>query len=360
MSIRISFLKAGKGDSIWIAFKDKTEKTWNIIIDGGVADTYFDKTQNKRGDLYTTINGIREREEKIDLLVLSHIDNDHIEGLLKWFETDQDAHKLIEQVWFNSGKAISGYYDTDINKDLDIHLGNHSSTNTGISEAIDFEDYLLKHNLWNKELIQQGDTMDLGGAQLTVLTPTPVQLQNLLKEYRKQTGDDVYTASKGTDWKEDLKTLIASEKEETFRFLEDRSPKNGSSISILLTFAGCHYLFLADSHPKPVCEAIRNLGYSHDKPLKASLLQISHHGSKSNVNRDLLQLVATAHYAISTDGTANGHPHKRLLGRIIDVNPKAILYFNYSKVRDNVFTPVDYQDYSLFKTRLTEEYTTTL
>lgn len=358
MSLKINFLKAGKGDSIWISFKDETRATRNIIIDGGVAATYFDQRQNKIGELFTTINGIREREERIDLLVLSHIDNDHIEGFLKWFEIDQDAHKLIDRVWFNSGKAIAGYYNMEINKDLDIHISDRSNTNTGVPDALDFEDYLLKNNIWNKELIQQGNSLEFGGARLQVLSPTPSQLKNLLIEYRTQTGDEIYTASKGTDWKEDLKTLIATEKEKTFRFKQDSSSKNGSSISILLTFEGCNYLFLADSHPKPVCEAIRELGFSHDNPLKASLLQISHHGSKSNVNRDLLQLVATSHYTISTDSTANGHPHKMLLGRIIDLNPEAILYFNYDSVREKVFTPVDYRDFNSFKTRLTEEYTT--
>lgn len=360
MSLRINFLKAGRGDSIWISFKDQKEAIKNILLDGGVSETYYDSKRNLKGALHDVINGIKDRGEYIDLLVLSHIDNDHIGGLLQWFERDPTAYQLIKNIWFNSGKSIAGYYKEPNNKDLDINLKDHSESNTGVTEALVFEEYLLKHKIWNKALILQGESMELGGARIQVLTPTPIQLKKLLREYKQKTGEVIYTDGKNTDWKQDLKIVIGAEKDDSFRFIEDSSLKNGSSITILLTYNNLHYLFLADSHPKSVSKALRELGYTHEQPLEAALLQISHHGSKANNNRDLLNLVKTDHYVISTDSSSSGHPHKTLLGRIIDINPSAIFYFNYEKVRDKVFTPNDYQDFDLFKTKLTEDYTTEL
>jgi len=57
--------------------------------------TYVQKGKNGKpeyGELKDAIDAIREKDEKIDLLVLTHVDDDHIGGVLKWFEKEKDAH----------------------------------------------------------------------------------------------------------------------------------------------------------------------------------------------------------------------------------------------------------------------------
>ena len=88
--MKIKFLKALNGDAILISFKEG-EQSRNILIDGGMPATYIQKGRNGKpiyGELKDTIDAIKEHGEKIDLLILSHVDDDHIGGVLKWFEKD--------------------------------------------------------------------------------------------------------------------------------------------------------------------------------------------------------------------------------------------------------------------------------
>ena len=103
--LKIRFLKAFKGDAILISlFENDTPR--NILIDGGEAGTYSDD-DNEPGELKEVIDNIKKKRQKLDLLILTHIDDDHIGGILKWFEEDEKAFEWIEEVWFNSGGLIA-------------------------------------------------------------------------------------------------------------------------------------------------------------------------------------------------------------------------------------------------------------
>ncbi len=81
--ITIDFLKAYNGDAIHISYDSK-----NIIIDTGIGATYSSKRGNQPkqyGELKKIIDKLKEKKEKIDLLVITHWDDDHIGGILKWF-----------------------------------------------------------------------------------------------------------------------------------------------------------------------------------------------------------------------------------------------------------------------------------
>ena len=67
-------------------------------------------------------------------------------------------------------------------------------------------------------------------------------------------------------------------------------------------------------------------------------------------------MVKTENYIISTDSSAHGHPNKRTLARIIDVNSNAVFHFNYEFVKNNVFNDNDFEEYENFSTKLTDEF----
>ena len=351
----IKFLKAYKGDSILISFKDLNNRPKNILIDGGTSGTYYDSSFNKYGDLKNEIENIRKQNEYIDLLILTHIDNDHICGLLKWFEMDKNAHQLVKNVWFNSGKLIAEYLQELENNDLNVELDLSKSAYTGVNEAVNFENYLLEKKIWERKIIKQGNIYKCENFQIHVLSPTKNQLQKLLKEYKKKTGDDAYTAAGEKDWNIDLKTFIEEENDTGFKFVQDISVTNGSSISFILTISGKNFLFLGDCHPKETVKYLKKKGYSKENPLNVELLKMSHHGSKSNTNTELLEIVKTENYIISTDSSTHGHPNKRTLARIINVNSSAVFHFNYEFVKDNVFNDNDFEDYKNFSIKLINE-----
>ncbi len=351
--VKLKFLKAGNGDSILLSFNDGI-KNRNILVDGGVEETYYSNSTGVFGELENEINSIRKRNEVIDLLILTHIDNDHICGLLKWFELDDKAHELVKNVWFNSGKLIATHLKEPENEDLRVELKIFPDSQTGVHEAIEYENYLLEKGIWKQKLIIQGQEFEECGVKIQILSPNEAQLKKLLKEYKKVTGDLAYTASKEKDWNKNIKAFIEEENESGFKFSQDSSVKNGSSISFIITMSGKRFLFLADSHPKTIVKQLKAFGCSKDKPLEVDAMKVSHHGSKANTNKELLEIVKTENYIISTDSSGHNHPNKRTLARILSVNPNAIFHFNYEHVRNEVFSAQDRQDFKI-KARITKE-----
>ena len=353
--MKIKFLKASKGDCFLISFKDDKSISRNILIDGGVNETYYDSPNNRDGELKLEIDAIRKNGQKIDLLILTHIDNDHICGLLKWFEMDENAHELIEKVWFNSGKLIAEFLNEPENPDLRVGLKIFNSAYTGVTEALEFENYLLDHQIWERKINIVGTDLNQNGVSIKILSPNDDQLKKLLKEYKNTTKIPAYTSGTSKDWDISLKTLIDDE-ELHYQKPKDNSLKNQSSISFILTVENKSFLFLADAPSNQIIKALRDLGYSIDNPLHVEFIKVSHHGSKNNTCNELLEIIKTNNYLISTDSSGHGHPNKRTLARILSFNPNATFHFNYEHVKNGVIKKQDYTDFQSLKAFVTPEF----
>lgn len=344
--MKIKFLKAFNGDSILISFKEGQESR-NILIDGGMPATYIQKGKNGKheyGELKDTIDAIRERNEKIDLLVLTHVDDDHIAGVLKWFEKDQDAHKLIGKVWFNSGRLISQYFDEEENKDNLLTLNPDETTLTSIGQGVRFEDYLETKGIWDRSIVIALEYFEYLGIKFKILSPSPDKLRLLLGKWEKEAPESLDTSADKNDYDLTLTEHIASDK-----FKEDTAIHNGSSIAFILTFEKKNFVFLADAHPTVVVNSLKEFGYSKEKPLKAQLVKISHHGSKANNSIEMLELIETNKYIISTNGNKHAHPNKRFLARLASVNDNCEVFFNYPEQIEKIFSDNDYSAFPNFK-----------
>lgn len=356
----IKFLKAYNGDCILISFKDAKGKKRNILIDGGMPSTFINlknkKGKSEDGELKFFVDSLHEKngDEKIDLLILTHVDEDHIGGILRWFERDEKALDLIEYVWFNSGRLIKEKLETrsDVDYDNSIEFSDDKSINTSIKQGVKFEDYIeSKPNLWKRELIKSGDKFSVLGVEFQILSPNPSTLKSLLKKWEKEEPDSLDTTTKN-DYDKTLREHIDLD----HNYSEDNSAHNGSSISFILSFKEKNLLLLGDSFASVIVESLKNLGYNAiDKKLKLDLVKLSHHGSQDNNNKELLSLLDCDHYVISTNGDTHCHPHKRLIARLVNLNPKCYVYFNYPELIDDIITSVDRQDYPSLKTLNAED-----
>lgn len=351
--MKIKFLKAFNGDSIWISFiESKTPR--NIIIDGGTGDTYKNNIK-KKGSLFETIEDIKRLEQKIDLLVLTHFDDDHIGGILRWLNKDKNASKLIKKIWFNSGKEIAKKFESDENKDLDIEINEGADDfRTSPKQGITFEKYLRDNNLWEGEIIEQGSEYDLFGLKFKNLSPNIEKLDNLLKLYKKQ--QNYFTSGDNYDFQTSLKDFINEESLPDFKFKEDASVANGSSIAFIMEYKNKSFLFLADAHPSVVIEGLNKFGYNRDNLLNVEFMKVSHHGSMYNTNKELLEIIKTNNYLISSNATKHGLPNKRTIARIINNNPNAIIRFNYD-LTDRIFLDEDWNEAPEFKAEVINEFT---
>ena len=99
--LNLKLFPAEYGDCIWIEYAG--ERNINILIDGGTTKTYqnFIKQEIKK---------IKELEQKMDLIICTHIDYDHIGGLVQLLKNTES--QIINSVWYNGFLQIidSKYY----------------------------------------------------------------------------------------------------------------------------------------------------------------------------------------------------------------------------------------------------------
>jgi len=93
---RIELLPALHGDSIWIEYGE-ADNPKRILIDGGPLPTY--------DFLRARLEKVRIEERRFELLVLTHVDADHIESTVKLL----NVHELdfeVGDIWFNAWKHL--------------------------------------------------------------------------------------------------------------------------------------------------------------------------------------------------------------------------------------------------------------
>ncbi|MCD4680800.1 MAG: hypothetical protein K8S00_10475, partial [Bacteroidales bacterium] len=77
--MKIKFLQADHGDSILVSF-DENNIRRNILIDGGPGTAYKEKDRRTGRYIAKTLQKelarLKNNNEKIDLLILTHVDDD--------------------------------------------------------------------------------------------------------------------------------------------------------------------------------------------------------------------------------------------------------------------------------------------
>ena len=105
--LNIKLIPAEYGDCILISIDGK--KNFNILVDGGTSKTYKEFIKKE-------IENIENLGQKLDLIICTHIDYDHIGGLTQLLiNTDS---KNIGSVWYNGFLQVinSKYYIKPENK----------------------------------------------------------------------------------------------------------------------------------------------------------------------------------------------------------------------------------------------------
>ncbi|RZM22795.1 MAG: Zn-dependent hydrolase [Pedobacter sp.] len=334
--MKIKILKAFNGDAILITHTDVDGEIRNILIDGGVSQTYLQhknsKGKRQYGELKEVIESIRNANQNIDLLILTHIDDDHIDGILGWFSDDKEASGLINEVWFNSGRTIAAWLNKEENKELNIEVVVDNALTTSVTQGIDFAKYIFDKGIWDEAVITQGKKFEKFGLVFKILSPNNDDLNNLLKLWKKK-DPDLKTSAKNHDYNTSLIEHIKID-----LFEEDNSPGNGSSIAFILSDKEQNYLFLGDAHPTTVVEGLSLFDINANNPIECKLVKIAHHGSSGNTSIELLACIRCEDFIISTDGRIHQHPHKQMLARLINQNPSCKIHFNYIERAEMIFS----------------------
>ena len=316
---RLTMLPASEGDSLILSYGENATagSLRHVVIDGGRKKTW--------PHLEAALAGIAARDEEVELLLLSHIDADHIDGLL---ELAQAEHLPLtpKAVWYNS-------YDQ-----LKALMTSGGLAPKGVRIADEYTK-ALKKNGWklNTEfggkaihVAERPAPFDFAGLRLTLISPTQPKLARMWKEWEEWREAHPGFAPKGKrafPATLDVETLSAPSG-------NDGTAPNGSSIALIAEYAGRRVLLGADAHPDVLLATLTPL-VGADGKVALDLVKLPHHASRANVTRAVLELLDCRRFAISTSGAVFGHPDPEAIARVLKFGQpgKKTLIFNYASDR---------------------------
>jgi len=315
--LNIEIIQAFSGDSIFITYIGKDKKKYHILVDGGMPNT-FKKIIKVIDD---------NKIETIDYIFLTHIDRDHIGGILKLLDSSYSSK--VKKVLFNSG-----------------HMINHKNSSfVSESDGISLIEQINQSNILksNKEEITIETEYDFFGLEISFLSPTYEALNyfNNLTSLPKIDENSLISESK--EVKENLDLSQLSQKKFYEKKLE-RDHSNGVSLAMLIKYQDISILLLGDAKDSILIPVLRYKNYSKEKKLIVDYLKLSHHGSKFHTTNNFLELIDCQHFIISANGT-NKHPNIETLARILchkerDKSKIIYFYFNYKEE--------DYEDKGIY------------
>lgn len=327
-----SVLHAYHGDCILIKTYDADGNEFVILIDGGTAQTFR----------YTLKEELKTISH-INLLILTHIDSDHIAGLINLFNNSMIAEVRIDEIWMNNPDLVevsTGELITWKQGDTLLNLIRKKKPEVKITQ-----------------ITTENEIINKNGIEFTILSPTVeivTELHNRWEELRESKKKDNKTnvSSFENSYTTSLRDLSK------VPFVPDKSIKddifNSASISFLLKCFDISLLLLADSRPEIIIQSLRARAFSEEKPLTVDYVKVSHHGSLNNTSQELLSLIKSKNYIISTNGgTHRKHPSRETISRIVynsnRDNERLNMFFNYdleylkSRIGDFIHT-ADFED----------------
>lgn len=310
------------------------------LIDGGpdqVWKPFLEKRlaaiQKRRGDQF-----------QIDLLMVSHIDDDHVLGIGEFTSAWRNAKTAgekwpypVRQAWFNSFERISNarnlgavtasvtastgaatLHEVDLdrpeiknpNKDeARAGLKVLASVNNGSKVRKDLEALRVPINRgFAGDLVRPGEGPSIPfklGPELTlhVAAPLPKQLERLQLMFAR-----------------DLKP------EDALAAYTDGSVPNLSSIAAIARYKGKTMLLTGDARGDYLIEGLKAEGLlAEGGTLHVDILKMPHHGSDRNVDPSFFTTITADHYVASADGTF-GNPDRPTLEMLIERRGKAAEY----------------------------------
>ncbi|AMO36485.1 hypothetical protein [Thauera humireducens] len=375
--LRLEMLPAAHGDCLWIEYGSGTA-VHRILIDGGPAHTY--------PALRERILHLPANERRFDLLVITHVDADHIEGVIRLLLDAEALHCRFDRIWFNGRDQLNAVPDP---------AGEPLGALQGEILGVLIADYEARTGsaVWNLGFDQALAAIDRrhptlpavdlpGDCRLTLLSPDHERLLNLKDRWKKELdragiasgdvaalrtrlaasrslrplgdvlgaedkADEVEAMSGRHELPEDDDSDLGAELEDTLGrgsgepgadapFGGDTSAANGSSIALLLEYPATapevRLLLAGDAWPGVLETSLATLLGDPAKRFTLDAFKLPHHGSVANLSPGLLDRLRCSHYLVSTSGALFRHPHKRALDLILEHHAapgRPTLHFNY-------------------------------
>jgi hypothetical protein len=333
MIFSLDVRRAHKGDCLLLHFGSK-DKPGLAIIDGGPGDVYGPHLKPRLMEIRKARNLESNKPLRVDLLMVSHADDDHIRGILDLTREmkESTAAPLVRVLsfWHNSFDDIIGNRPEELTAAVTAQFGAASLDGELPADATleaDEEDEVIRDNLKVLASVAQGhrlrgdaETLGFpanpefdGKLVLAAAGPVPVArdlnftvagpIQPELEKLQK----------KHDQW---LKTKEEKSAEEALAAYVDKSVTNLSSIVVLAKVDGKTMLLTGDARGDKILEGLELVGaLKQGGSMRVDLLKVPHHGSSNNLDADFFERITAAHYVFSGDGE-HGNPERESMGML--------------------------------------------
>lgn len=349
--MKITVFQSDKGDCMLLTSSDSK----NILVDGGMRKSYKDHARKKIQKL-----------DNIDLLCVSHIDQDHISGILQLMDDlvtyRIDKYKYgkrnkqlpvskkrpeVSEIWHNAFDVQAGNNVGAIDKQIAFSsmlnesiLGQESDEGenlmTSKREAIQLSYRINAGQLniplnshFNKALVSLENAtgvVSIGTATITIIGPTNSSLRKLRSEWNEWLKNNQKTLDKlkraairdAESQDESLSSLdyidIAAR---TLGKKNMVTAPNLASIMFVVEENNKTLLMTGDGHWKDITDGLEKAGLKvPGEPYHCTALKVQHHGSEHNLNLEFCQDVIADHYIFCGNG-AHHNPDMDVIKTII-------------------------------------------
>jgi beta-lactamase superfamily II metal-dependent hydrolase len=347
MFFSLEVLKALHGDCLLLHF-GSPEEPGLILIDGGPYNVYqpYLKPRLKK---IRDARGLSETQQlPVDLLLVSHVDRDHIIGVLdlmkeeKKAKSDKRPRRLrIKRLWHNSFDNLIRHDAGHLTGIMQSHFGPAAASGGGelpedkkreVAETCSEDPEVVAGCL--KVLASIGDGIHLNedanmlgiernpgfdnqvilasqngepkiippqGLTFTVMGPMASELEDLRQ--------------KDQSWLEAREREPGKPATQALAAYVDKTIENLSSIVLLAELSGKRMLLTGDARGDKILEGLQltgRLDTEKDSTIEVDLLKVPHHGSARNLDLDFFQRIIAKHYVFSANGK-DGNPDRETM-----------------------------------------------
>lgn len=348
MKATVKTFQSGCGDCIFLILKDEANgETYHVLIDCG-------KFTSEIKDFI-----MKSLDFRIDMLIVSHYDNDHVTGLIDMLKDTDLANLEIGKIIYNCFQDYEVKNVVAISDENRMLLDRYASNihpSKGLAETkigapqASLLCLLIKskpewYNAWDKKIYVEGDSICLGDdgkwGFFHVLSPSKNALEALkhdfIKEYTKCVHEcPPQQAFENQEKYWEMLLRIASSRPSlkkkipisssviTKDFLQKKAlvnpdesgvtSPNKASLALIWECNGKKILLGGDAVASQLYKVIKNL-YQQEYVL-FDAIKIPHHGSKNNMNNELALLIDSEQYFL-TGGKKGEGPNYEALAKII-------------------------------------------
>jgi hypothetical protein len=344
MIFSLDVRRARKGDCLLLHF-GTADQPGLVLIDGGPRDVYLPHLRPRLVEIRSARKLLDHQPLPVDLLMASHVDDDHIQGILDFTVELRQAvgapFVRVRRVWHNSFEAMLDKTARELAAGVAAQFGAAALAGSlpddaTIEDAADEDAEAAKDTLKVLASIAQGHQLRLNVAALDIALNPQVggPLVMASSEPRALTNGLSFLVAgpmepellklrqKHQEWLQKLEDEGKKPQDALAAFV-DRSVPNLSSIVALAKVGEKTMLLTGDARGDKILAGLEDVGaLGAGETLHVNLLKVPHHGSANNLAPVFFERITSDHYVFSGNGE-HGNPERESMQMLLDARGNA-------------------------------------